>query len=427
MHLSLMDAKLHADSSAQIGAVLHLIGDPPHVDELRTHVAARIKSVPAWGMTIAGRGDQARWAAVPLDLEHHVRSRCLPPGRTLEDGLVHELQHKPFSAERPQWDLTLLTGHAPGRYAIMYRVNHGLMDGAAVIRAAEVLFGPSQISPAQSAALAPGLSKAPKPSRLLVAATLAREVRAFAQSGPWRHESLTYSDERVSKRTTVPADLLRLTARPHGGTSNDVFLAALALTLSRWINEHVPGQSAGHVQIAAAVNVRRPDEIDHPGNRIGLANIQLPCSDTATPEHLRLVSEATGVLRSPTHRAAMYQITRHAPRFAVKPATRWFTSAKRPNVMTSYMALRHPMSFRGAPVHAVDPVTVLPAGCPLSVVLLRYQDQATAHFVSDKALPDLDTLNDAWGKAVHALADGLAHTDDTALADTVARDPSLRC
>ncbi|MEU9236151.1 wax ester/triacylglycerol synthase domain-containing protein [Streptomyces subrutilus] len=406
MHPSGLDVTLHADPRATIGALLHLTGTPPTVDDLRSHVAERLPAIPAWSTTITRRGVRAHWTRLDADLRRQVRGHLLPEGQHPRDAVRH-LQHTSFAPGSPRWDLTLLHGYAPDRYAILYRVNHGLQDGGGLVRTAEALFSQTPIEPKRSAATARVLAFTPKPLPHRLAAIIGREVRASASPGPWARYGCPHSSERNSNWCVVPAGLLSGIARPYAGTPHDAHLAALAITTSGWLTRHVPDYAASAgLRIQTAVNVRHPRDIDQPGNHIGAASIFLPSPTAANSEFLRATVEATRFLKSPVHRAATHHFTRRIPSPAQRAAFRWVNNPKRTTALTSCLTIRHPLHFRDDPVTAIDPIGAPPAA-PLLVVLAFYQGSASVQFITDAGLPEMDQLHVQWHKVVHQLAAGL--------------------
>ncbi|KOG90161.1 hypothetical protein ADK38_10265 [Streptomyces varsoviensis] len=85
-------------------------------------------------------------------------------------------------------------------------------------------------------------------------------------------------------------------------------------------------------------------------------------------------------------------------------SARAFLSPERAAVLCSNFVLRNPLRWRDDPVHAVDGVTALPPGVPLSVLLITYQERASAVFVSDPALPGMDKAHQHWQRIVHEQA-----------------------
>src|SRR3954452_19311647 len=71
-----------------------------------------------------------------FDLEHHVRRSALPqPGRVLELlQLCSRLHSTLLDRHRPLWELHLIEGLQDGRYAVYFKVHHGLVDGVSALR-----------------------------------------------------------------------------------------------------------------------------------------------------------------------------------------------------------------------------------------------------------------------------------------------------
>ena len=69
---------------------------------------------------------------VEFDLEYHVRHTALPPGERygLED-LVGRVMSHPLDRRRPLWEMWLIEGLDDGRWALLSKVHHCVVDGIA--------------------------------------------------------------------------------------------------------------------------------------------------------------------------------------------------------------------------------------------------------------------------------------------------------
>ncbi len=395
-----LDEVLYQDPAMTVGALLHLNGTPPPLTTLTEHVRRHLHRLPALTLTIENRASHSRWHHLRPALEHHIRSQALPPGGAPHEA-VRELAQAPLPANEPPWDLTLLHGHAPGRYALLYRVNHGLQDGGGFVHTLETLFSPTPIPPVQSSALVRPLIDAPRPTLRQTADAARLLARATTRTGLWPHPEHGYSAERTLRWTAVPTHALHALARPYGGTGNDAYIAALAHTLQHWTARHHPRPAAG-TPLTVAISTRTPATLGLPGNHATAGRFTLHGAGTALSQSLRATVQATALLKSPPHRAAIRHISRGTPPWLIRKAFTTIASPERATVFCSGVAFRHPLSFLNHPVDAIDPLVCLPLGSPACTFLFTYQGLSSVLFTTDSALPGMDRLHHRWQDTVHA-------------------------
>ncbi|WP_159395394.1 wax ester/triacylglycerol synthase domain-containing protein [Streptomyces albireticuli] len=375
--------------------MIHLTGQAPSLDRLAAHLRQRLDRLPALSLTMRGQGTAAVWCSQSPELDHHLRVHEVPIGADIYDA-VRELHHAPFTEGRPPWTMTLLHGHTPGHYAIVYLINHGLQDGGGIIRTLEVLFAHPAVDAASSSATVRTLCVPSRPSPRHYAQAAALLARSVKKSPLWPHPRYGYSTERVFHWAGVPTKLLRDLAGPFGGSSNDAFLATLARVASRWAVQRHPGYEGNRLPVTLAINNRRPAVVDLPGNRATGGRLDLPGHIEPLGQSLRSVVAATGLLKQAPCREAIRRLSENIPPSLLDRSFRSLLSPERAEVFSSHFAIRHELGFAGDPVHAIDPITVLPLGSPVSVLMISYQGQSRTVFVTDPALPDADRLHQEW-------------------------------
>ena len=121
-------------------------GPPPHLDEFLDHVRARLHLVPRYRQKIAKAPLETGlplWIDDPtFNLGYHVRHTALPaPGD--QDALM-TLAARVFSQRldrsKPLWELYLVEGLDDGRFALISKTHHALVDGVSGADLATVLF-----------------------------------------------------------------------------------------------------------------------------------------------------------------------------------------------------------------------------------------------------------------------------------------------
>ena len=132
-----------------IGSLLILEGPAPAYDDVLAYLAGRLDLLPRYrqvAKTMPLSIGPAVWLDDPhFDLSYHVRHTALPrPGteeqlRTLT-GRVLSLR---LDMDRPPWEMWLVEGLADGRWAIINKVHHSMVDGLSGADLMEVLLDDS--------------------------------------------------------------------------------------------------------------------------------------------------------------------------------------------------------------------------------------------------------------------------------------------
>ena len=148
--LTAIDASfLHQEgptSHMHVGALAFFEGPAPSHEEFRDHIASRLHLVPRFRQKLRFVPlDQGRpvWVDDPyLNLDYHVRQSALPaPG---SDEQLRNLAARIFSQQldrsKPLWELWLVEGLDEGRFAIIGKSHHALVDGISGVDITTVLF-----------------------------------------------------------------------------------------------------------------------------------------------------------------------------------------------------------------------------------------------------------------------------------------------
>ena len=154
--LSPLDASfLHledASSHMHVAAVLIFEGRPPAYDDFVSFAASRLHLVPRYRQRLAFVPlNQARPKWVDdeeFDPRFHIRATALPrPGGEYElQVLAARLFARPLNRERPLWEMWLVEGLDRGRFAVMSKTHHALVDGISGLDILSVLFSSEEES-----------------------------------------------------------------------------------------------------------------------------------------------------------------------------------------------------------------------------------------------------------------------------------------
>jgi WS/DGAT/MGAT family acyltransferase len=317
--MSAQDASfLHIESDSapmHVGGVSIFEGPPPSFDDVLGRVAAKLPLVPRYRQVVRFVPlDISRpvWVDDPhFNLPYHVRRTALPsPGGDAELRLlVSRVMSQNLDRAKPLWEMWMVEGLDEGRWALVSKVHHAMVDGIASTDLLTVLLdrerepapagetepwepGPEPSSaqlladaladrarnPAAAAGQLGGALRAPRQLAGLVRDTT-RGLVGFAGvarpadsslNGPLSpHRRWTWARGRLSDVQQV--------RRALGGTVNDVVLAAITggfrdLLLAR-------GESVDRgLRTLVPVSVRRPGERGTYNNRVSAIFAELPVS-----------------------------------------------------------------------------------------------------------------------------------------------------
>lgn len=342
--LSPLDASfLHLERDIQqlnVGSALIFEGPAPTHDEFSAAIEALLPAFPRYRQHVR---------RVPLDLalpvwvddpgfrlRNHVGHRALPSPGT-DDALrrlAARLISQPLDLDRPLWRSWLVTGLEGGRFAVVNANHHAMIDGVSGTDIISVLLAksPEAVTPRTVTSETTTATREPGPepttARLIVGALVelgSSPVRGFGRVarallpraipgsvaglvGMVRYGQQLSHVERglngpIGPRRDwgwVRADLgaVKAVKNHHGGTVNDVVLAATAggfraLLLSR--GQEVEGRT---VRTMVPVSMRHADEHGTLGNRVSAVFADLPVGIADPLERLRAL---TAQLKSLKH------------------------------------------------------------------------------------------------------------------------------
>lgn len=323
------DGKSHMD----VGMVLEFAGPPPSLDEVTAAIAGRLPLVPRYRQKVRMVPAAAAlpvWVDDPhFDIRRHVvATAAAAPG---DDEALFEAVGRVMSVQlardKPLWEAHLVTGLAAGRWALVVRMHHCMVDG---ITSTAIVGELLATTPDPPPPLPDDWAPAPEPSdwellrdavghNLRATGEMARAAVAAVVEPPrppalpspadleplWQHgqppldPTLTgpVGAARRFRRVRFDLDDVRRVRAALGGTVNDVLLATVAhafrtLLLSR--GEAVTGRSVRALMPVALKGDAGPAG----GNRIGGVPVDLPMGETgvAALARIRAQTEALKTL-----------------------------------------------------------------------------------------------------------------------------------
>jgi diacylglycerol O-acyltransferase len=432
--LHLEDAAAHM----HVASVILFEGEAPTHEELLEHVERRLHLVPRYRQRLAfvplGQG-RPRWVDDPhLNLRYHVRAAALPAPGSEEElrALAGRVFAQQLDRDKPLWELSLVEGVEGGRFAILAKTHHALVDGIAGVDIVTVLFDTSpdplvppdaggrwlpRPMPTQAQLLGEALVE-----RATIPAEAARSVRALfrtprrvarevvntaaglgamAWAGMNPAPATPYNSPIGPHRrfTWVRANLADVKAIKDalGGTVNDVVLTAVSGALGRHLRRR--GVPTEGLELKAMVPVSVRPEGDHVefGNQVAAMMAPLPvwCQDPAA--RLDLMREAMGHLKEGGQAVgaqALTELSGFAPPTVMGQAARLMSRQRFFNlVITNVPGPQIPLYLMGR--RALDPFPMVPLAKNqgLGIAVMSYDGHMNFGLVGDyDVLYDIDEL-----------------------------------
>lgn len=427
------------NSHQHVGAVtLFDTGPLPHpdggidIDRIRVYVASRLHLIPRYRQRLAPvpLGTRLVWVDDDhFNIQYHVRHTSLPrPGdeRQLKR-LVARIVSQQLDRAKPLWEMWIVEGLADGRFALVAKTHHCMIDGVSGADLMAVLMSPS---PDGTIAPAPTWIPRPAPSRYALfrdewlrrfseplavlretpcalsapATVVARALdgmRALAETlGSSMHAaSATPFNRPIGPHRRFDWTLMELAAVKRvkdrlGGTVNDVVLATVAGALRRFLERRRINVDLLDIRANVPVSLRTAAEHGTLGNRIALWMTELPVAERDPLRRLVAVRATTTRLKESKLAmgaevlAAVSEFTSSTLlALAVQLATR-----SRPFnlVVTNVPGPQIPLYLLGAPLRECYPMVNLLANQGLGVALFSYAGRLCWGCIADWDLvPDL--------------------------------------
>ena len=445
LHLEQGPAHMHVASTALFE------GPAPDYVDFRDHISSRLHLVPRFRQKLRfvpyGQG-RPKWVDDPqFNIEYHLRHTALPSPGGEEDlrNLAARIFSQRLDRSKPLWELWLVDGVEGGRFAIVAKSHHCLVDGVSGVDITTVLYDTAaEPSPMPEP---PAWSPRPEPSdaqilaealveRATTPAEIARGARAafraprqaarslvdgleaagtFARTGLGAPPSPLNVEIGSHRRfATVRSDLaeMKRIKNAAGGTVNDVVLSVVTGALGRYLRER--GYSTSELELRAMVpiSVRGKEEHGALGNRVSSFMAPLPVWREDPLERLAHVSATMGDLKESKQAVGatlMTELADFAPPTIAAQATRLQSRQRFFNlVVTNVPGPQFPLYLLGRRLEAVFPMVPLAKRQAVCFGIMSYDGQVNFGLISDyDALPDLEALAADLEAAIAELSDAV--------------------
>lgn len=365
-----------------------------------------------------------------FNLLYHLRHTSLPvPGdaRRLKR-LVGRIMSQELDTAKPLWELWFVEGLEGGRFAVISKVHHALIDGISGVDLLAAFMGPSEDyepevtdhrwiprpAPGALSLLADEVARrATLPLRIASGVVRAlgkprESIDTISHAGGGFAETLSSSLTPASETplnveigphrrfdwTRFDLDVVREVKTKLGGTVNDIVLACVAGAVRTHLAAHRTPLKEIDFRAMVPVSTRRPEEQGKLGNRVSLLVAHLPVDEADPRKRLQRVIEETKHLKGSGQAegaSALEEIGDWTSTAVLTRFSRMAASRRSYNmVVTNVPGPQFPVFLSGARMVASYPLVPLFDNMALGVALFSYDGGLYWGFNADwDAVPDL--------------------------------------
>lgn len=438
-------------SHMHIGALTVLEGPPPPFGEFLDTIRERLHLVPRYRQRLSFpplESGRPVWVDDPsFNVEYHVRQTALPrPGSQAQlFRLVSRIFSQQLDRSKPLWEMWLIEGFEDGRWALISKTHHAVIDGIAGVDLATVLFDltperreiehPDEAwqpapEPNQAELLASGLVGAAhtavnglrRLTRLALSpGTALAEVResvegigevVWAGLNPAPDTPLNVEIGPHRRYCVVDRDLadLKLVKDSFGGTVNDAVLAVVSGALRTWLRSRGVRTEGLELRALVPVSVRAREDQGSLGNRIVAMRGPLPVYVEDPVARLQLVRRSMDGLKESKQAVGAAVLTRaqgFAPPTVLAQASRLNFSTRLFNlIVTNVPGPQFPLYVTGRRLLEVHPIAFLPRNHALAIAIMSYDGRLSFGLLGDyEAVPDIEELADALAASIDELVE----------------------
>lgn len=263
-----------------------------------------------------------------FDLAYHVRRGALPApgGRQELEAMVSDLMSRPMDMSHPLWELHVVEGVEDGRWALIAKAHHVIVDGVGgneiLVNLLDLEPEPRPVDPPTQPwepeevpselglvgkAVARTVTNPPRLARTVLGTlgTVGKVVRdriaggdedpPIATLGPRTLLNQPITSHRQVALGKVSLDDVKQVKDAHGVKVNDVVLAMCGRGLRRFLAEH--GDEPAKALVAAVpISVRTGGE-DEAGNQVSGMTVPLADDLEDVSEQLRRINKVTAVYK----------------------------------------------------------------------------------------------------------------------------------
>jgi diacylglycerol O-acyltransferase len=438
-------------SHMHIGGLMVFEGPMPDIDVLKAHIRSRLHLVPryrqrlVWAPLEAGR---PFWADDPeFNLSYHVRDAALPaPGNDEQLELMcARIFSQRLDRQKPLWEMWLIDGLAGGRFGMILKTHHSVIDGIAGVDVATVLLG---IEPTKDIADPQPWRPRPFPTGGELLEIGLRDASRAPKNAARRAINLIRGDgqaredlgEFVTGATKAITETIDAAPRtPLNGpitqhrrfkivrnslddfkeiktlldtTLNDVVLTVTSDALGRWLRSRYYPTDGLKLRALVPVSTRpktKRGQDAHTGNELLAMRGYLPVEEMDTLKRLNYIKNSMDGLKRNNQAVAadaLAAVQNFAPPTVLAQASRLNFSTRLFNLLvTNVPGPQLPLYLLDRPMIDTFPIPFLAENHTVSVAVMSYNGR-----INFGILADYDAVQD-----VQVIADGISDARDDLL------------
>jgi diacylglycerol O-acyltransferase len=450
--MSVQDAAfLHIENGynpMHIGSVAVLEGPAPAYGDLVRLIAGKLPLVPRYRQKVRfmpGGIGRPVWVDDPhFQILYHIRHTALPPpgGKDELRNLAGRVFAQTLDRGKPLWELWMVEGLEGGRWAVISKVHHCMVDGVSATDLLTVMFDATD---APTLAQQPvEWAPEPEPGAFTLAARGA--VRAVADplgrlrelsgglqitAGPrarlaegavflrslaeWSRRSATSLNGPIGPHrrwswAEAGLDDVKTVRQGLGGTVNDVVLAAITAGFRSLLLHRGEDVKNRVVRTLVPVSVRADSERGLFNNRVSGIFPGLPVSIADPAERLRAISEQLSMLKASKQAVAgdaLVKLAGFAPPMLLSVGAR--LAARTPQralqtVRSNVPGPQYPLYVVGRRMVYSYPYVPIMGSVRVSIAIFSYCGKLFFGITGDyDTVPDIDVLRDGIEEGMREL------------------------
>ncbi len=432
-----------AGAHMHVGALLVFDGPPPPFAQVQEAIRERLHLVPRYRQRLEVprlQSGRPLWVDAPgFDLDDHLLQTAVPApgGPDALSRMTAQIFGRPLDRRRPLWEMWIVEGLAEGRFALVSKTHHALIDGVSGMDLAATLL---DLTPDPEPVEHPDAPWRPRPrpsgaevlatgardglralmgtaTRAATAAARPADVAADVRAGlegvgevawaglnpaPATPLNVPIGPDRRFAVVREPLADVKLVKDTFGGTVNDVVLSVVTGALRAWLQTRAVATDGLQLRALVPVSTRVAGEHGHLGNRITAIRGPLPVHVADPVTRLGTVRAAMDGIKE-SRQALGAELISSAQAFApptlLAQASRLNFSTRLFNlIVTNVPGPQFPLYLLGRRLRDLQPVAFLPEDHALAVAIMSYDGALTFGLLADHGAlgpADIDVLTGA--------------------------------
>jgi WS/DGAT/MGAT family acyltransferase len=364
-----------------------------------------------------------------FSLDYHIRHTALPrPGSDEQlKKLSARVMAQPLDRARPLWETWVVEGLERGRFAVITKVHHCMIDGSSGVDLAQIMMSPT---PDRELPEAPRYVPRPAPSpamllrdearrRFDLPRTAFRSLQHFAQqSDDWVAEAgararILWDMAGMGLRAgpsplngplgphrsfdwlNMPLTGIKAVRRRLGCSVNDVVLTVVTGAVRDYLLQRGASPAQTEFKIAAPVSVRSEEERGQLGNRVSSWVLRLPIGLERPEDQLAAIHETTQELKRTKQALGiemMMAVAEWTPASLLSLGAQ-AVSGPINSIVTNVPGPQFPLYMQGAKLEAAYPQVPLLENLGLGIALMSYNGRVCWGFnANPNVVPDLEAF-----------------------------------